>query len=305
MSIFAGLLWVFLFFNLSLASVPPRTAKLRIAEGSVTVSGVSSGAFMAVQMHVAHSEIISGSASVAGGVYGCARTGSASAQLDCMSRPSSDKADDFIEKARELESTGAIGSLENLRNDGVLIFSSLNDSVVKPKNADRLENFFKAFLAPAQLLRRNHETAAHGFPTLNYGNPCDQGKLPWLMQCQLDLAGEILSFLYESLEKPASFVKENLKAFSQVPFGSESALMKDTGWVYLPTACQQGEPCRLHVAFHGCQMSPDYIKDQFAVHAGYNEWAESNRIVVLYPQATKSPKIPQACWDWFGATGAD
>jgi len=272
---------------------------------SVTVSGVSSGAFMAVQMHVIHSKVISGAASVAGGAFACARSGSLAAQLDCMSRPSSDRADEFIASARELEGAGSIDLLTHLHDDRVLIFSSQNDSVVSPKNADRLESFYRAFIPSTQILRRQDEKAAHGFPTLNYGSPCEKGKLPWLLQCQLDLAGDILNFFYGPLESRKDSKKENLRRFSQTSFGSERALLYESGWIYIPTDCQRGATCRLHLAFHGCQMNPDFIQDQFVVHSGFNEWAEGNRIIILYPQAAKSSKSPQACWDWFGATGPD
>jgi len=41
----------------------------KISETEITVSGVSSGAFMAQQLHVAYSDIFSGMGSVAGGPF--------------------------------------------------------------------------------------------------------------------------------------------------------------------------------------------------------------------------------------------
>src|SRR5260370_21431949 len=38
----------------------------------VSVSGISSGAFMANQLHIAHSAGIAGAGMIAGGLYGCA-----------------------------------------------------------------------------------------------------------------------------------------------------------------------------------------------------------------------------------------
>lgn len=77
----------------------------------------------------------------------------------------------------------------------------------------------------------------------------------------------------------------------------------------------RGRRCRLHVAFHGCQQNADTIGDAFIRGAGYNEWAEANRIVVLYPQAAAvTDRVagipvgwpnPRGCWDWWGFTGAD
>ncbi len=43
-----------------------------IAETSV--SGISAGAYMAGQFEIAHSEIVSGAAIIAGGPYGCAES---------------------------------------------------------------------------------------------------------------------------------------------------------------------------------------------------------------------------------------
>src|SRR4030095_9409186 len=64
-----------------------------------------------------------------------------------------------------------------------------------------------------------------------------------------------------------------------------------------------GAPCRVHVAFHGCRQQPARIGDKFYVHAGYNRWADTNRIIVLYPQTINSdlPPVyhPRGCWDWW------
>src|SRR5512132_1686748 len=79
--------------------------------------------------------------------------------------------------------------------------------------------------------------------------------------------------------------------------------------------CTEHRGCRLHVAFHGCLQNADAVGDAFYGHAGYNEWAEANDIVVLYPQAAPVLRRligmplewpnPEGCWDWWGFTGAD
>jgi hypothetical protein len=45
----------------------------------------------------------------------------------------------------------------------------------------------------------------------------------------------------------------------------------------------------------------------FVRNAGYNKWADSNGIVVLYPQATATPLQgnPEGCWDWWGYDDKD
>jgi poly(3-hydroxybutyrate) depolymerase len=100
-----------------------------------------------------------------------------------------------------------------------------------------------------------------------------------------------------------------LKPFSQSGFTSFlrpiDISISDTGYVYVPAACDQQQRCRVHIALHGCLQTADLIGDHYVAHAGYNEWADANNIIVLYPQTRKSdfmPLNPQACWDWFGYT---
>ncbi len=40
----------------------------------------------------------------------------------------------------------------------------------------------------------------------------------------------------------------------------------------------------------------------FVENAGYNAWADTNNIIVLYPQTVTSylsPSNPSGCWDWW------
>jgi poly(3-hydroxybutyrate) depolymerase len=46
----------------------------------------------------------------------------------------------------------------------------------------------------------------------------------------------------------------------------------------------------------------------FVNHSGLNEVAEVNNLIILYPQAIKSPLDPfnpKGCFDWWGYTGVD
>ena len=51
--------------------------------------------------------------------------------------------------------------------------------------------------------------------------------------------------------------------------------MADTGYVYVRQCGQQ--PCRVHIALHGCKQNFETIQDHYIQHAGYNEWADTNR----------------------------
>ena len=119
--------------------------------------------------------------------------------------------------------------------------------------------------------------------------------------------GRILEQIHGPLKQPGAASKENLKAFDQTTFfaGDVSAQMDDHGHVYVPKACSEGASCKLHVALEGCLQNEDKIGDQFYTHAGYNEWAESNNIIILYPQAKSGPGNPNECWDWWGYTNSN
>ncbi|MCX7977495.1 MAG: prolyl oligopeptidase family serine peptidase [Bdellovibrionaceae bacterium] len=283
---------------------PTKLRPYKLDPEQITVSGVSSGGYMAVQLQVAFSRIFAGSASVAGGVFWCSQGDSKKAQAECMGQASSVNVSDSIREARRLESTGEIDPLSNLRNKKVYIFASPKDTIINPVHSDKLSEFFAAFVESKNIQFEKTVQAAHGFPTLENGNPCDFAMLPWILNCNFDLAGELLRHLYGSLNPRQKAQPSNLLRFDQSDFGDAKTPLYKEGWIYVPSTCANGSLCRLHIALHGCQMNPDYIQDKFPTLGGYNEWAESNDIIVLYPQSAKIQKDnPYACWDWFGFTG--
>jgi len=44
------------------------------------------------------------------------------------------------------------------------------------------------------------------------------------------------------------------------------------------------------------------LKDKFARYTGYNEVAELNNIIIIYPQVIALIDNPMGCWDWWGYT---
>jgi poly(3-hydroxybutyrate) depolymerase len=120
----------------------------------------------------------------------------------------------------------------------------------------------------------------------------------------------MLRTFYDGLAAPAGDLTGELREFDQSRYvgGGMLASMAETGFVFVPKDCAAGAPCRIHVAFHGCRQGIGYIGRTFARQAGYNRWADANRVVVLYPQAAKSlfwPVNPRGCWDWWGYSGAN
>jgi len=278
--------------------------KLNVDPQGITVSGVSSGAYMAMQMQVAFSEVIAGAASIAGGTFWCSEGDKIKAQINCMGQPSLIRSEVQINEAKRLAAANEIDALSNLAHKNIYIYASRQDFIIKSGNSDKLIEFLSSFMDRQRITYEEGTASAHGFPTLDFGAACGTGMSPWLLKCQLDTAGNILRTMYGNLSPRGAYNSGHLKKFSQGLFGDAHTPLFGEGWIYIPEVCALGQQCKLHIALHGCQMNPEYIQDQFAVHAGYNEWAESNGIVVLYPQSAKiAGDNPYACWDWFGFTG--
>jgi hypothetical protein len=141
---------------------------------------------------------------------------------------------------------------------------------------------------------------------------CDDYGPPFINRCGFDAAGEILAHLYGPLADPGDpAAGGDLLPFQQrtfVPTTAAEPGMAAVGWVYVPRDCRY-QRCRLHVVFHGCQQDAGTppaaggIGADFLLDAGYNRWAVSNRVVVLYPQVTETRSNPRRCWDWWGYSG--
>lgn len=289
--------------------VPIKLTPLNITAGSVTVSGLSSGAFMAVQVHIAHSALIKGAGVFAGGPYYCAKGSLTWAEEQCMyylmGGPDADKLVQFTETAY---SQKKIDNPHDMTNHKVFLFSGTKDSVVDPRVVKTAEDYYGHFVSKTNIATDYNLAAQHCLPTLNYGEACTKLSSPYIGDCSHDGAGLALQHLYGSLTR-GSKITSNLKAFDQTDFfsGVDTSL-GDTGYIYIPTACQSGNvACRLHLSFHGCSQDLADIGNDYALNTGFNEWAEANNIVVVYPYAVKNTHCGNlnACWDWWGYTDAN
>ena len=114
-----------------------------------------------------------------------------------------------------------------------------------------------------------HLPAGHAMVTENAGNPCPATEPPYINRCGYDAAGELLKHLLGMLQPPAEKEIGRLIRFDQ----------------------------KAHAG-----------GERFVREAGYNRWAGSNRLVVLYPQTVVRyfPVFnPRGCWDWWGYSGAN
>ncbi len=312
---------------------PQELPALNLEIAETSISGISSGAFMAVQFQVAHSSIVKGVGVIAGGPYLCSQgtvigaTTRCSCTLDpahlvCSVSPTSTEVPALELATRGLAANHLIDNPDHLARQRVFIFAGGKDPVVPAVVAAQVADYYSRFLVPA----RNISTtllanAGHTMPTIAYGNGCAVTESPYIGKCRFDGAKAILSWIYGPLKSrrkgppTGRFIK-----FDQTPYVRNTSFlwltgMDTTGWVYIPDTCARGASCRLHIALHGCQQGQSYLPlksppdgglyygTTFVRHAGYAAWADTNRIAVLFPQAVSIPGLnPNGCWDWWGYT---
>jgi poly(3-hydroxybutyrate) depolymerase len=271
--------------------------------GRVTVSGVSSGGYMAVQSHVALSDRISGAGVIAAGPYHCAAGSVMQALGACLSGEDLD-AQAGIDFAKSKAASGEIASIEHLNGDKVWVFHSTADSVVSSIAGKALVDFYREFLPAESVAFLDKPESGHGWPTLENGVACGEVGEHFLNACDFDASGELLSFLYTDLAAPSpSESMLPLRTLGVGAMASRASDIADEAFAYVPESCTASTAnCRLHIAFHGCRQGAEFVGDAFARNNGLNEWANTNQMVVLYPQVEKSITNPQGCWDWWGYT---
>lgn len=299
--------------GLGAAGAAPPLSGYAADPGQTTVSGLSSGAFMAVQLQVAYSASIVGAGVVAGGPYYCA-AGNAAFRRICMGQLAQFPPNPslMVGSARAFAVARSIDPLAHLATRRIYVFSGTEDSVVRRSaGAATVEFFRRVGVADAQLRWVDDVAAGHALIAPGAGNDCAANAAPYISQCRVggqdyDQAGAILGHLYGPLQRRAAAPAGRVVAFAQRPFAAAGTGMAETGFVYVPPACEaEGGRCRVHVALHGCLQSAASVGDRFVAAAGYNAWADGNRLLVLYPQVdpSTSPDNEYGCWDWWGYTG--
>jgi len=292
------------------ADSPAPFNKLNVDLSTITVSGLSSGGFMATQMHIAHSDWVKGAGIIAAAPYNCARNSLKTALSDCIGEPASAlPMQAMAEQINAWESDGKIAAFSNLKDGKVWILGGTLDKKIGVKLVSALSTQYQQWVDAGNVKTSVTKPFSHHFPTQTSGSDCKKSETPFIGNCSYDAAGEIFSHLYSGLQAPTRAIAINIKKLdvSNLP-EAEQASTGDNAYVYVPTACAQGEQCQVHVSFHGCNQNSDTIGLDFVTQTGINRWAESNKLVVLYPQTKSSnvmPFNPQGCWDWWGYTDAN
>lgn len=287
-----------------------------------SVSGISSGGAMAVQFHVAHSAIVKGAGVIAGVPYACAEESVTRATKNCMKPDAQNPAPDpehLKDLTDSLAASGGVDDVARLEQARVWLFSGRKDTVVLTPVMDALRDYYAQYIPGDQIAYVTDVDAGHAMVTDDFGSACDANASPWIDDCNLDAARALLAQIYGPLS-PSKSPDGKFIEFDQTEFFVDRSAydhsLADVGYAYVPAVCET-QSCRVHVALHGCQQQAAAVDDAFYRHAGYNRWADNNRLIVLYPQTIARwgwgwPFYtfnwrwnPNACWDWWGYDSAD
>jgi len=279
-----------------------------------SVSGLSSGAFMTSQLYVAFSDIMVGAGIVAGGPYLCAKSWSlnplvVNATTTCMNpltKSTGPNTPLLVKLAASLAEAGDIDSLDNLKDDRIYLFSGTRDKTVTTDVVDTTRDFFVAVGVPKEdILYDDDVRAGHALITNNDDDTkCSVTKAPYINDCDFEQSTVILKQIFPDLKPPAAALGSEIIAFDQSEFiDSPTTSMSDTAYAYVPATCQTEKSCPVHVVFHGCKQGAEVIGNKYYAQTGYNNVAEANDIIMLYPQvqpSNSSPLNPEGCWDFWG-----
>lgn len=288
----------------------------------LTVSGLSSGGYMATQFQVAHSSLVHGAGVFAAGPYDCAEGDLKRALTHCMApdaEHSPPSPEHTLARIRGYAEAKQLDPVEGLKDDRVWVFSGGADRTVARPVVESLVDFYREQVGDEALRFVTLPAAGHGMISVAApgANTCGTTASPYVNRCgDFDAAGEMLAHLIGPLQPKVAAREEGLRRFDQAPHTqpvSPSDLsMAFEGVAYVPQECEGGG-CRVHVVFHGCAQGTDAVGRDFVRGSGYNEWAEANRLIVLYPQVSARHGLawgswrwvynPHGCWDWWGYTG--
>ncbi|MFM8901489.1 MAG: hypothetical protein ACKOF9_16320 [Burkholderiales bacterium] len=239
------------------AQVLPRLPALKANAQQVTVSGLSSGGYMAAQFAVAYSASISGVGVLAGGPYGCSEGSVSTASLNC-SCPANPPwwlqwqqwwgggcqtlaTDVYVNRSLDAVrgNQGHIDDPVHIKRQRLWLFSGGQDKVVPAPLVLALKTTYERWGVPAAQIRHdNKPDAGHGFPSLAATESCSTTAAPFITQCQLDAAGELLKWLYPTLSSatPSAVDANAFKRFDQTRYAQagEFNSLDATGWLYLP-----------------------------------------------------------------------
>ncbi len=267
-----------------------------------------------------------------------------------------------ISTARELAANGRIDSLlsgkpQTLKRS--YVFHSPVDDTVTEQSGRANTAFLAAFIGTSPKVDWGDpgdasDKAGHGIIAPDEGNQSCQlsgNETTYIRRCGAeDNAGKMFQALYDpgsalDASKRVNDIPESevwefdqQQLIEQVKVGGSTVSADHFWWgwastsprrknfdlarkeyIYVPPSCRgTGSSCRVHIALHGCRQNAQH----FAKKAGYNNWAEHYKVIVVYPavepvtpersaacQLAPVSSVfdwsliepnPNGCWDWWG-----
>lgn len=269
-------------------------------------AGISSGGYMATQLHVAYSGTFGGSAVFASGPQYCAQNNLGTALNACMNTTQDLQPAKLKQITSDWSAQGGIDAVGGLSGDPVYIFSGSSDSTVKQPVANALADYYSHF--GANVLYNKSTAAGHAWISPLGPNACTATATPFINNCGIDAERDFLRHLLGAVNAPAGAPGGSLIQFDQnryAPGGAAKPIsMDDKGFVYVPKNCENGATCKVVVTLHGCKQGYSYqgFGTTFIDKAYLNEYADTNNLIVLYPQAIATATLdnPNGCWNWWG-----
>jgi poly(3-hydroxybutyrate) depolymerase len=270
------------------------------------VAGISSGGFMAVQLHVAFSGTFHYAAIYAGGPYYCAQDSLSTAQTTCQYATSSS----LSASESYLDSQSGAGTIDpesNLNGQKAYLWSGTQDYTVEQKTMNDLNSEYQHYGVATKY--DNTYAAGHGWESLDGEVACGTTASPYMIDCSsYDSQKTWLTYFYGSVNaRNAGTLGGTLINFDQTPYGGGTNDLDTNGYLFVPQACASGTQCRLIVALDGCVQTQASIGTKFVTESGLDEYADTNNLLVLYPYQVSSstPNNPNGCWDWWGFEGSN
>lgn len=272
--------------------------KLKI--NSSYVSGVSSGAYMAGQMHVAYSTHFSGAALIAGGPYYCARGSVELGLYTCAeSLPLTNINVPLLEQITGNWSDVVNDPISAIKGQPVWVHHGSLDYTVWGRVTEALVAYYEYF--GANVLYHNNTVTNHAWISPFGTVECDLMESPYIANCGWDMEELFLTQLFGAVNpSTGGSLTGTLYSYSQdfyinatwAPTYTTAAEMDmySEGFLYVPTYCVNNT-CRLMVVFHGCKQGYPEVQLDLVNYGNVNQYADTNAFVVLYPQAQASSMI--------------
>jgi hypothetical protein len=264
----------------SAALASPPSALPRLALGQVSVSGISSGADLAVQLQVAFSDLIDGAGIFAGQAFHCATQrfpddnltspnpsvpfcdgcppGTTLGYDHCKRHPEvAQNISLLVEYARRQAAEGTIAPLTTLAERRVFLYRGTQDHTYNRGAVNATANFFRTFLPNESVYFEHTVQSAHLVPTID-PYLCWWEEWSGPDNCTFDGAGHVLRWVHgkNALRGGRVNTTETLHAkymrdFDQTLYARGDALMASRGKVFVPPDCtKEGAACNVHIFFH-------------------------------------------------------